>query len=171
MARRSVIARTADGLAQNAAPHAIDQAARIAEERALQHRQREPHDQRLAAAAVPRPAQSSPFDLSLGERTIETSKPAACLQGGARRSSAPRAATIRRVGVLWVDPGRVIRSSSARTTDAAVGHHGDTSRAPAGIWVPARMKEIYKSAAERVEGTATYAKYRQFKIETIEIIK
>jgi hypothetical protein len=33
------------------------------------------------------------------------------------------------------------------------------------------MKEVYKLAAERVEGTATYSKYRRFRVETIEAIK
>jgi hypothetical protein len=78
-------------------------------------------------------------------------------------------------GMLWVDPetGRVIQTLIA-TDDGSLQSEITVTYRPderLGIWVPARMKEVYKLAAERVEGTATYSKYRRFRVETIEAIK
>ncbi len=78
-------------------------------------------------------------------------------------------------GVLFIDPdtGRVIQTV-LRTDDGSLQSEITVTFRPdgrLGIWVPARMKELYKGSSERIEGTATYAKFRRFKVETFEIIK
>lgn len=78
-------------------------------------------------------------------------------------------------GLMFIDPdtGRVIQTV-LRTDDGSLQSEITVTFRPnerLGIWVPARMKELYKGSAERIEGTATYAKFRRFKVETIEIIK
>lgn len=78
-------------------------------------------------------------------------------------------------GIMFIDPetGRVLQTV-LRTDDGSLQSEISVTYRPderLGIWVPARMKELYKGSSERVEGTATYAKFRRFKVETIEIIK
>jgi hypothetical protein len=78
-------------------------------------------------------------------------------------------------GLLWVDPdsGRVFETV-LRTDDGNLASEITVTYRPderMGVWVPARMKEMYKGVSQRIEGTATYAKFRRFKVETIETIK
>jgi hypothetical protein len=165
----------------NAAPHAIDQAARIAEESArynignVSRTINVPTLPLVFLGQLNRPR----FDLSLeGDRTIEDIETRGLAFKERQHPTLIRTTgdnDLDAAGVLWVEPvtGRVIQSV-IRTDDGTLQSEITVTYRPdarLGIWVPARMKEIYKSASERVEGTATYAKYRRFKIETIEVIK
>jgi hypothetical protein len=78
-------------------------------------------------------------------------------------------------GTFWVDAssGRIIQTAIT-TDDGSLRSEITVTYGPddrLGIWVPARMREVYTLAAERVEGTATYSKYRRFRVETFEGIK
>lgn len=165
----------------NAAPHAMDQAARIAEESArynignVSRTINVPTLPLVFLGQLNRPR----FDLSLeGERTIEDIETRGLAFRERQHPTLIRTTgdnDLDATGVLWVEPdtGRVIQTV-IRTDDGTLQSEITVTYRPdarLGIWVPARMKEIYKSASERVEGTATYAKYRRFKIETIEVIK
>lgn len=165
----------------NAAPHAIDQAARIAQESArynignVSRTINVPTLPLVFLGRLNRPR----FDLSLeGGRTIEDIETRGLAFKERQHPTLIRTTgdnDLDASGVLWVDPdtGRVIETV-IRTDDGSLQSEITVTYRPdarLGIWVPARMRETYKGASERVEGTATYAKYRRFKIETIEIIK
>ncbi len=79
------------------------------------------------------------------------------------------------LGRLWIEPstGRVVQTELRAdqgdvTSEITVTYRPD---ARLGLWVPARMREVYRTAAERIEGTATYTNFRQFRVETFEIFK
>lgn len=78
-------------------------------------------------------------------------------------------------GFLWIDPdtGLVVQTE-LRTDQGDVRSQIIVTYRPderLGLWVPARMREVYTTPTERVEGTAVYANYRQFTVHTFEVIK
>ena len=80
-------------------------------------------------------------------------------------------------GRYWVDEasGRVERSELIAVDPAAldakitVTYRADES---AGLWVPAKMEELYKQQTDRSEirGVATYSRFRRFQVKTTEDI-
>jgi hypothetical protein len=78
-------------------------------------------------------------------------------------------------GSLWIEPatGRIVQTELRTDQETLQSTITVTYRPDArlGLWVPARMRELYTTGAERVEGTATYANFRRFTVETFEIIK
>ncbi len=78
-------------------------------------------------------------------------------------------------GTLWIDPatGRIVQTELRTDQGDLRSAITVTYRRDArlGLWVPVRMREVYTTATERVEGTATYRNYRQFTVETFEVIK
>jgi VWFA-related protein len=79
-------------------------------------------------------------------------------------------------GSFWIDPadGRVVRTivrlkPEGVSIELTVTYQRD---AKAGTtWVPASMREVYQSAARRLECEATYSKIRRFQVTTEEIQK
>ena len=78
-------------------------------------------------------------------------------------------------GTLWVEPatGRVLQTAIHTDTGSLESEIVVTYREDKrmGLLVPWRMRESYKSDTERVEGTATYTRFRKFQVETGEVIK
>ena len=73
-------------------------------------------------------------------------------------------------GRMWVDPvdGRIVRTE-VRTDDEANELQSEIRvryqpNDELGIWVPRDMRERYKVGRERVEGTAKYSNFEQFKV-------
>ncbi len=78
-------------------------------------------------------------------------------------------------GTIWVEPdtGRILQTrihtdTGSLESEIVVTYREDKKM---GLLVPWRMRESYKSASERLEGTATYTKFRKFQVETGEVIK
>jgi len=165
----------------NAASLALDQAARVAEESARYNIGSVSRTINVPTLALVFLGQANRyrFDLSMESgRKIEGVETVALAFKERHRPSLIRTRgenDLPTSGMFWVDPetGRVIQTLIT-TDDGTLQSEITVTYRPdekLGIWVPARMKEVYKLAAERVEGTATYAKYRRFKVETIEAIK
>ena len=165
----------------NAASLALDQAARIAEESARYNIGSVSRTINVPTLAIVFMSQANRyrFDLALESgRKIEGVETVGLAFKESQRPSLIRTRgenDLPASGMLWVDPetGRVIQTLIT-TDDGTLQSEITVTYRPderLGLWVPARMKEVYKLAAERVEGTATYAKYRRFRVETIEAIK
>jgi len=78
-------------------------------------------------------------------------------------------------GAFWVEPetGRVVQTRMhirgvTLESDIVVTYRPDKRM---DLWVPGRMRESYKSDTERFEGTASYRNFRQFQVQTDQIIK
>jgi hypothetical protein len=77
-------------------------------------------------------------------------------------------------GRIWVDEiAGTIRKTELHAIDTAVeAHITVTYRRDEGLglWVPAKMDEVYKRARDSVEvvGTATYSRFRRFSVSTSE---
>ena len=76
-------------------------------------------------------------------------------------------------GAFWVDPtdGRVVRTAlrlkpEGVAIEVAVTYQPDAKAGP--TWVPAVMREVYESAARRLECEARYSKIRRFQVTTTE---
>ena len=79
-------------------------------------------------------------------------------------------------GSFWIDPvtGRVIRSTMRLTLgtvsiEVTVTYRPDAKAGD--TWVPAEMREVYMSAARRLECVATYSNIRRFQVTTDEVQK
>lgn len=77
-------------------------------------------------------------------------------------------------GRLWVDPerGTIVRTrleTSSRGLQSRIEvEFGPAS--PFTFWVPVEMTELHTLPGEKVEGKATYARFRQFRVDTSETI-
>lgn len=165
----------------NQASQAFDQAARIAEESARYNIGNVTRTINVPTLPLVFLGQANRyrFDLRLeGDRRIEGVETVGLAFRERQRPTLIRTTgdnDLEASGVLWVDPetGRVVQTV-LRTDDEHLQTEITVTYRPDDrleIWVPARMKEVYKGASERVEGTATYAKFRRFRVETIEAIK
>ena len=79
-------------------------------------------------------------------------------------------------GSFWIDPatGRVVRSAillkpERVTIELTVTFQPDAKSGA--IWVPASMREVYESAARRLECDAAYSKIRRFQVTTDAVEK
>ena len=78
-------------------------------------------------------------------------------------------------GAFWIDPDSgLIVQTRVRTDDRGlrseitVTYRLDDRLA---LWVPWQMREEYDSNDEHIEGTATYANFRKFRVDTEETLK
>jgi hypothetical protein len=78
-------------------------------------------------------------------------------------------------GSFWIEPasGRVSGSELRMQTGATQVTIRVTYAAPSNLplWLPASMDESYATSSLRIEGHATYSKFRQFKVETDTVLK
>ena len=80
-------------------------------------------------------------------------------------------------GRYWIDEasGRVERTELL-ASDSAINARIEVTYRPeasAGLWVPARMEELYEQRGDRSEirGVATYTRFRKFQVSTTEDLK
>jgi hypothetical protein len=77
-------------------------------------------------------------------------------------------------GRLWIDPGSgAVRMSELVMNNAEISamiNVSYQSEPLLGFLVPVEMREQYRARNERVEGVATYGRFRQFRVKTGEII-
>jgi len=78
-------------------------------------------------------------------------------------------------GTLWIDPmsgrlvkGRIRSGRQTITMEMTVIFRPNDSL---GVWVPAQMEELYKVRGQTIEGTARYANFRRFQVQTEETIR
>jgi hypothetical protein len=80
-------------------------------------------------------------------------------------------------GTFWIEPatGRVVRSELKVVVDETMATIAVTyaSQKNVGVWMPVSMSERYQRirGTETITGTATYAKFRMFKVDVSVIVK
>jgi hypothetical protein len=74
-------------------------------------------------------------------------------------------------GRIWAEPttGRVHRTLLMASVAAIIVNYASRPELP-GLWVPVTMDEQYMRADLTIKGKATYAKFRQFQVQTSEQI-
>jgi hypothetical protein len=75
-------------------------------------------------------------------------------------------------GRIWAEPttGRVHRTVQNAGVATITVNYAPRSEVP-GLWPPVSMEEQYKYGAALISGKATYAKFRQFQVQTMELIQ
>jgi hypothetical protein len=74
-------------------------------------------------------------------------------------------------GRIWAEPatGRVHRTLLLASVARITVDYSPRPELP-GLWLPVSMEEQYTAGKLAIKGSATYAKFRQFQVQTMELI-